>query len=478
MSHEIRADYGQVLMFPPVVEDWVGPDHPARFTREFVDSLDLRSLGFRVRASRVGRPNYSADLLLKVWLFGYLSKIRSSRKLERACRENMGFIWLTGMNYPDHNSPWRFWRDNRETLRTVFKQSVKVALDAKLLGLVMHAVDGTKIMANCSRRGVLYREDLEKQLSDLDEAITKVMEEVESAERNEAGEYRLPPEMQDQAKLRESIKESMGKLDAADREHMHPGEPDARLMKSNRRTDPSYNGQAVADEKSGMIVAEDLVTDENDMEQLVPMLERVEENVGKTADETLADGGYATGAQLDKAEKREYEVLTKPGAGERKAKSVRQKKPCHTSWFTYDPQRDICICPHGTALGYERTKADRSRKHKVRVYRCRDFRHCAFRLSCSRDKRGRSIEISPYYEAAARQRKKRAAETNKELIKARNGIVEPVFAWIKRHHGFTRFTVAGLQNAKTQWSLICATINLGKLYKCWLAGQIRLAPTG
>ena len=179
MSREIRADYEQTLMFPPSVEDWVGEDHPARFIRDFVDSLDLSALGFQIRQADTGRPNYGSDLLLKVWLYGYINAIRSTRRLERACREHMGLIWLTGMNAPDHNSLWRFWRDNKEPLKDVFKQTVLVALRAELIGLVINALDGTKIAARSSRQGAMGKKDLEKLLKKLDGSIKEVIDEVE-----------------------------------------------------------------------------------------------------------------------------------------------------------------------------------------------------------------------------------------------------------------------------------------------------------
>jgi transposase len=104
MGKQIRADYEQILMFPPSVEDWVAKDHPARFIRDFVDSLDLSELGIEIPDSDTGRPPYAPDLLLQVWLYGHFNRIRATCKLEKACLENMGLIWLTGMNAPDHNS--------------------------------------------------------------------------------------------------------------------------------------------------------------------------------------------------------------------------------------------------------------------------------------------------------------------------------------------------------------------------------------
>jgi transposase len=475
MSHEIRADHDQVLMFPPVVDDWVGADHPARFIRDFVDALDIDELGFRVRKSSVGRPNYATDLLLKVWLFCYMQDIRSSRQIERACRENMGLIWLTGMNAPDHNSLWRFWRDNKQALSRVIEQSILVAFDANLLGLVVHAVDGTKIMARSSGRTVWHRADVEKRLESLKESIDKGMREVERAEREEVGEYRLPEALQSEVERKEFIERALERLNEVGRDHMHGNEPEARLMKHGRSIELSYNAQAVADQKSGMVVAQDVVEDEDDSSQLVPMIDKVVENLGEAAQETLADGGYSSAVQFGEAAQRNYEVLTSPSKNEPSSDPTSQEKPYHASRFTYDEQKDCCVCPHGKILPYQRTKWGRRKKYRVRLYHCKDFRECPFASQCSKDKRGRTIEISEHHQAVVRQREKRQDPAGKELLKARKAIIEPVFAWVKSHHGFRRWTVCGLENVRTQWSLICATINLRKLYSHWLAGELNLA---
>jgi transposase len=209
MSYEKRADYRERFLFPPSLEDWVGADHPARFVREMVDAFDLRELGFKTRVAEEGRPNYAADMLLKVWLYGYLMRIRSSRGLERGCRENVGLIWLTGMNEPDHNTLWRFFKENKKALKNVFKQVVRVAAKAELIGLVLHAADGTKIAVRASRRTAWHKTDLEKALRRLDQSIEEMISGVERAERSEQGEYRLPEELKEQERLREKIKAAL-----------------------------------------------------------------------------------------------------------------------------------------------------------------------------------------------------------------------------------------------------------------------------
>jgi len=279
MVEPIRADYDQILLFPPSVEDWVGPDHPARFIRDFVDSLNLGGLGFEIPELREGRPPFAPELLLKVWLYGYLNRIFSNRKLEKACREHMGLIWLTGMNTPDHSTLSRFFKANKKGIKGVFKQSIQVAVKADLIGLALHAVDGTKIQAKGSRDKVRNREVLNKILEDilerLDGCLADVMTEIERCEQEESGEYRLPRSMQDGLKRKQRIQDALRELGEGGRKVINPADPDARFMKNRRNKDLSYNAQAMADQKSGMIVAADVVTDPADNGQLVPMIDQV-----------------------------------------------------------------------------------------------------------------------------------------------------------------------------------------------------------
>ena len=470
MSQEIRADYEQMDLLPQSLEEWVPADHPARFLREFVDALDLAELGFRPRESEEGRPNYAADLLLKVWLYGYLARIRSTRELERACREHLSLVWLTGRHAPDHNTLWRFWRENRGALRQVFHAGVRVAAEQGLVGMICHAVDGTKIRAVASRRTVEHRSDLEQALGRVEASIAEMEAAVEAAEEEATGEYRLPERLQEAEQLREAIRASLGRMEEVEREHLHPGEPEARLMPCEGRTEPAYNAQAVVDAQAGIIVAATAVNAESDNQLLVPMLEETKTNLGAVAEENVADGGYSSAAQLGEAQARGYEVLVARGA----ETGGPDRGAYDSSHFEYDAERDEVICPRGERLQFEGRENKGSHRPAVRRYRCHSYQECPVRALCSRGKKGRRIEWSAEHEAVRRQRSKRRDPAKQALLRQRKVIVEPVFGILKQVEGFRRWTVRGLENVRTQWALLCTAYNLKKL---WKAGRRSQGPS-
>ena len=472
MSHEIRADYNQVWMFPPSLEDLLEKDHPVRFIREFVDELDLRVLGFRMRKGDEGRPNYAADLLLKVWIYGYLELIRSTRKLEKACRQHLALMWLTGMNTPDHNALWRFWRDNRKALKNIFQQTVRVAIDAGLVDMVLNAVDGTKIPAQAANDKVWIRKQLEKRLEKLDVWINRAMEEVEKAEKEDSGEYRLPEELAEKQKLKQKIQESLTQLKAQDCSSMHPDEPEARMMKTRQGIRLAYNAQAVVDGKTGVVVAAKVTTDQNDERQLVPMIKTVQEQMGKVAEETLADGGYCSGEQLDAAEKANFPVMVNL-TGIQKAEE--EGGPYHSSKFQYDSETDSCICPMGQALEFQHTRKHKDKSYETKVYRCKRAKQCPVRWQCSKDPKGRALERSPYSDAILRQKEKQRDKTKADLLKRRKVIVEPAFARVKHLLEFRRWSMRGLEKVGSQWEFVCAIVNLGRIYPHWRMQQLELA---
>ena len=464
MASAIAPDYGQQFLFPPALEDWVSADHPARFLREFVDQLDLAALGFALPVAVEGRPPYHPSLLLKIWLYGYYHRIRSTRKLEVACREALSLLWLTGLIQPDHNSLWRFWRDNKKALRAIFKQSVQVAARTGAVGLALQALDGTKIQATASTPQGWSQEYMEKMLAQLDTALDDLELKVVADNADvEAPGYRLPAGLAERQALREEIQTGLAQLAADGRKSYHPVEPEARRMKIGDTNRYAYNVQAVADEKAGVIVACDATQQENDKGQLVPLIQQVRENLGVAAHATvtLADAGYGAGADLAAAAQHGMAVLVPPAEG-----TPAKDNPYATQHFHYDPTRQSVTCPQHRTLDHE----GHTTKDGVRIerYRCHHG-DCPVRAQCTRDPKGRQLEVRPHTAVVQAMRQALAEPLTRAQWRERSRIIEPRFGQIKQHEGFRRWTVWGLEGVKTQWSLLCTTLNLRVLYSRWRA---------
>ena len=464
MAHLIDADYFQEFLLPPSVEDWVDPGHPARFIREFVEALDLEEMGISWARGEKGRPAYAAQLLLKVWLYGYFERIRSTRKLAKACRDHLGFIWLAGMHTPDHNTLNNFFRANKKGIRNLFKKTVQVAVTANMVGFVLHAVDGTKIAARVANRGGWHKKQLLILLEKLDSKLRELEKEIEKDSDCNAASDALPKELEERQALRETVRGALKQLEETGKEHLHPADEDACVMpcKEQNRNAFAYNAQAVADEQTGILVACEATTDCNDEQQLNAMLDKVQEQAGHKAERTLADTGYATGPEFEQAEKTGRDVVVALPRTMR----PNPKKAYAASNFIYDRERDVCICPHGGELTFCGARYRKDRDYHLRRYQCAN-NVCPHRAKCTKSKTGRTVDINQYYEVVKRQRVKQQDPSVQADLKKRGYLIEPVFAFIKQHLGFRRFTVSGLDNVQAQWAMLCTTYNLHKLFKRW-----------
>jgi transposase len=462
MAEPIEADYTQQFLLPPALEDWVPADHPARFVREVVEAMDVEAMGFTMPKCQEGRPPYGTKLLLKLWLCGYLLRVRTSRKLEAACREQLSLLWLAGLEQPDHNSLWRFWQRNQGAMREVFRQTVHLAVRSGCVGLVLQAVDGTKVAAACSNRTGWTQAQLKKLQARLDEAVDEVQLQVakENAPEETAG-YRLPAGLTARAALREQVQAGLAQLAEEKRGHYHPSEPEARRMKVGGEKRFAYNAQAVTDAKAGIIVAEDVTREETDVGQLAPMISAAQANVGVAASttETLADRGYGAGADLQQAHVAGLKVLVPPAQGK-----PAKDNPYAATRFHYDATARTVTCPLGRTL--EREGASTKHGHPMERYRCHHH-DCPVRAQCSRDPKGRHLDVYAHTPIVQAMRAQLAQPEVAARHRRRAPIAERIFAGIKQHDGFRRFTQRGLAAARAQWAMVCAAANLRVLHRRW-----------
>ena len=484
----IETDYTKTYLLPPSIEDWIPEDHPVRFIRDFVDTINLNEYGLAENVSEEGRPSYSNNMLLKIWLYSYYEKIYSTRQIEKSCRNQIPMIWLTTQNTPDHNTIWRFFKKNKSNLKKIFKQTVQIAVINNMVGFVVQAVDGTKIKADVSKDKLLYGPDLSELLAKVNESIEKANEKIEGHEKTDKGTPtdRLPKKMYGKKKLqqlirhgieelkeeeklllKENLEEGLERLSKEKRKKLNTTDKDCRLIKTKGGKDFCYNAQSIVDSKNQIILGALATNEETDNHQLIKMIEEAKSNSGKTSKETLGDTGYFSGEELQKAEEAGYSVLVnQPRSLSRKPYGFRKED------FTYDSKKDCYICPQKEELKFKSTHKRNNKNALVSIYRCNKFRNCEYRHDCSTDKSGRKIEKYEFEDALQRQRDRHKKKENKELLKTRSQIVECVFGWIKHNGNFHRWHYRGLESVDAQWILLCSAVNLRKLYGYWSKNKL------
>ena len=466
----------QMWMLPPTLDELLALDHPARFVAEFVDALDRDAwaeLGVEIEGEVLGAPAYHPRALLSVWLYGFMTGVRSSRKLEAACRDQIPYLWLTGWQHPDHNTLWRFYKGHRQAMRKLFERTVRTAVAMKLVDLAVQAVDGTKVVANASvnrsydaagLRGLLER--LERAIADLEA-------------QNEAGEdaavARMPGELADKEVLREQVRQAMADL-ANQKRHkrINLTDADARLMKGRQGIVAGYNAQAMVsamkteEGASGMLVtAVDVVDAANDNALLVPMVEQAEGTTGTRVPMTLADAAYFAASHVAECVRRGQQVVVS------EARQRFLEDPYHKDRFTYDEHSDSFRCPQGQTLAFVRMLY--ANGVPLRLYRASGAvcQACPAFRACTRAKEiGRSLAIGPHDAVLRRHRAWMSTSAAKEAYGLRKQLVEPVFGIIKEQQGARRFLLRGLANVAAEWTMLVTAFNLRTLWRVWSSSHV------
>ena len=461
----------QTWLLPPSLDELIPSDHPARFVAILVDSLSdavWGKLNIGLEGDPLGAPAYDPRALLCVWLYGFMTGTRSSRKLEAACRDQMPYLWLTGWQHPDHNTLWRFYKEHRDEMRHLFKLSVRTAVSMGLIDMAIQAIDGSKVGANAARERTYDAKGLAKLLEHTEKVITELERENEAG--NDPPPVHLPEKLRKAEELRKEVRAAIDQANKEGKEKINLTDLDTKLIKNRQGVAAGYNLEAMVSPlkaevtgKSGLFMtAIDVITETTDTAQLVPMVEQAVENTGKKAGMTLADAGFHSGSNLAACAKRK-QVVAMPESQERALKS-----PYHKDKFNYDESTDSYKCPCGQTLHFVKTRLFRNRP--VRLYRGSGAicRKCPAFGRCTKNKpHGRELQVGEHEEVLRRHRDWMATEQAKAVYKRRKELVEPAFGIIKELMGIRRFLLRGLENVKAEATVIATAFNLRSLCKVW-----------
>ena len=298
MGHISGEDRSQLLLLPDAVDDYVGPDNPVRFIDAFVDSLDLEETGFqRVRPNDKGRPGYDPADLLKLYIYGYLNRVRSSRRLEVETHRNLEVIWLLRQLRPDFKTIADFRRDNRSAFRQVFREFVRLCRELDLYGRELIAVDGTRIKAVNNRDRNFTRATLKRDLQRIDDQLERYLEQMNEADANAAsGGGNSVADLQDKIasirKRKETLEGHRQKLDETGEAQLSLTDPDSRSMHSGTRVGVGYNVQLAVDSKHNLIAEQQVHSKVSDLGLLAETATAARQNLAVDEIDAVADGGY------------------------------------------------------------------------------------------------------------------------------------------------------------------------------------------
>lgn len=458
MAHVDGECRYQTSLFPPSLDEMVGADHPVRVIDAFVDSLDLSALGFtKVVAEATGRPPYRPGDLLKLYVYGYLHQVRSSRRLEREAERNLEVLWLIRRLSPSFKTIADFRKDHPSAIVGVCRAFVRFCRDQSLYGGVVLAIDGTKIEAVASRKQVITPKSLEKKMASIDSKIAEYLVAMDEADREKPTAEPVAADVAAALKAlrehREKVRRQAEALAAEGLSQQVVSEPEAKLMHTARHGHQvAYNAQTVVDAKHGLIAAFDLTRDGNDQGQLHAMAEQGRQALAAEAVTVVADSGYSSGEQGELCEEAGITAIVP------RARTVNPKGELYFSReaFRYDAASDSWQCPAGETL----TCRQVSQTERQKKYGTKACSGCALKVSCTRAAR-RTIVRS--FHEDAREAMHRRAKSDPRWMKLRRELVEHPFGTMKWMMGLPRFLVRGLKKAKAELALGVLGFNLKRV---------------
>lgn len=444
------------------LEEAIGPENEVRLIDLFVGSLDPADFGFKTEFVDNGRPAYHPSDLLRLFLYGYLNRIRSSRHLEKECKRNMEVMWLLRGLAPDHNTIANFRKDNPRAIRKVFRATVRLAKHFELIGGSLVAGDSTKLRAQNSKKNNFNPKKIERHLLYIDARLDEYNKILSAEDGDAAAKAEAEEKIRKHLSRRDKYTEMQDILNGGDEVQVSTSDPDSRqLITRNQITEVAYNIQSTVDAKHNIPV-DFKVTNKNDSKAMGNMVRRAKTILGTSAFTALYDKGYHTGTEFDYAHKHGVEVLVAVPA----VASHAPDPAFDVEHFEYDRKSDGYTCPAGQKLvtnGNWYNKAHGKTMNRMKHYKSKACATCELFNRCTKNKAGRLIERSEHMDLIEDNKKR--IDENPKLYRKRQAIVEHTYGVIKRQWGFYFImTKKTIKHATADVGMIFTAYNLRRIF--------------
>ncbi|MCM3563794.1 IS1182 family transposase [Hydrogenophaga intermedia] len=455
-------DRHQVTLLPECLDDFVAEDNPVRVVDAFVSELDLAALGFDgAEPAATGRPAYHPAVLLKVYLYGYLNRVQSSRRLERECQRNVELMWLTQRLAPDFKTIADFRRDNGQGIRNVCRRFVELCRDLKLFGQSLVAIDGSKFKAVNSRDRNFTAGKIDKRQQQIEESIHRYLVALDTADRTQPVEFEAKTQrlkgkielLRQQMRVLDGVRDQLreqpdGQLSMTD--------PDARSMATTARASGivGYNVQVAVDSEHHLVVAHEVTNRGHDRDALAPMAKAAREAMDRKRLRAIADRGYYSAPQIKACvEAGVAVILPKPTTS-----GARAAGRFDRSDFIYIAKDDEYLCPAGQRAIYRFTREENGLQ--LRRYWSSACPQCPMKTQCTPSAHRR---ISRWEHETVLEAAQRRLDRMPQAMRVRRRTVEHVFGTFKHWMGHTHFLTRRLGGVSTEVSLTVLAYNLKRL---------------
>jgi transposase len=456
-------DRSQSTLFPETLEDFVAEDNAVRVIEAFVEGLDLGALGFeRVDPKATGRPAYHPSVLLKLYIYGYLNRVQSSRRLEREAGRNVEVMWLTGRLVPDHKTIADFRKDNGPAIRKVCAQFMVLCRQLGLLAAASVAIDGSKFKAVNNRDRNFTAAKMKRRRAQIEESVARYLKQLDSADRQEPSEalvLRTTRLKEKIAKLEEEMRRLEGleaQRQAAPDQQISLTDPDARSMATSGRGSGvvGYNVQAAVETTHHLIVTHEVTNVGNDRAQLSPMAEQAKVALEVEELDVVADRGYFDSEEILACDEAGISVtLPKPLTSGAKAQGRFTKQD-----FRYVADEDVYICPAGERLTYRYTREEAGLA--IRRYWTSVCPDCPMKQFCTP---GKERRVSRWEHEEVLEAVQQRLDENPQAMRQRRETAEHPFGTIKARMGATHFLMKRLKNVRTEMALSVLAYNLTRV---------------